>query len=184
VVEYCHRIADASSVPIVLYVRNDNFAAVEFDALLGHANIAGVKYAAAVVGRLADRVRAGARAGVPMICGLAEAFAAPFHANGAMGFTSGLVNVLPQLSVAVRDALRAGDYAAARARIDEIAEFEAMRTMHFNGCNVTVVKEAMGLLGMNVGAVRPPGTPALDAADRERLARFLRERGRETWRSA
>ena len=99
---------------------------------------------------------------------------AAVSAAGATGFTSGLVNLLPALSIAVRDALRAGDYAAAREQVRRIAPFEAMRAMQGNGCNVTVVKEAMRLTGTDVGPVRPPGTPALGKDDLESLRRLLR----------
>jgi 4-hydroxy-tetrahydrodipicolinate synthase len=49
-----------------------------------------------------------------------------------------------------------------------------MRAMQGNGCNVTVVKTAMGLLGTDVGAVRPPGTRSLAAEDIQMLTQLLR----------
>ena len=82
------------------------------------------------------------------------------------GFTSGLVNVDPKRSLAIWAALEAGDFAAARRLVDIIAPFEAMRTKFSNGANVTVVKEALMLLGIAVGPVRTQGLTALDAADR------------------
>ncbi len=115
------------------------------------------------IARLTDRIEVAAEHGVLMICGLAETWAPPFQAAGANGFTSGLVNVLPSLSLAVRDALHAEDFATARAKVRSIAPFEAMRAMQGNGCNVTVVKESLRLLGIEVGDVRPPGTVALSA---------------------
>ena len=56
----------------------------------------------------------------------------------------------------------------ARALIATIAPFEAMRTKHNNGANVTVVKEALMLEGSAVGPVRLPGLPRLADADRRR----------------
>ena len=91
------------------------------------------------------------------VCGLAEGWAAPFYALGTRGFTSGLVNVDPKRSLAIWTALEAGDFAAAKRLVDAIAPFEAMRTKFNNGANVTVVKEAMMLLGRAVGPVRTPG---------------------------
>ncbi len=75
----------------------------------------------------------------------------------------------PQVSLAIWKALEAGDYALARRTVDAIAGFETMRTRYGNGANVTVVKEAMGLLGMTVGDVRVPGLPALNAEERAQL---------------
>jgi 4-hydroxy-tetrahydrodipicolinate synthase len=44
-----------------------------------------------------------------------------------------------------------------RELVATIAKFEAMRTHFGNGANVTVVKEALNLLGFPVGRVRRPG---------------------------
>jgi 4-hydroxy-tetrahydrodipicolinate synthase len=65
-----------------------------------------------------------------------------------------------------------------------IAAFETMRTRYGNGANVTVVKEAMALLGFPMGPVRLPGLPALDAEDRARLAGILRDWGVLTTQAA
>ena len=108
------------------------------------------------------------------MCGLAEGWAAPFHALGARGFTSGLVNVAPERSLAILAALDSGEYAEARRLVAEIAPFEAMRAKYNNGSNVTVVKEAMALAGVPVGPVRAPGLVALEPADRARLAEVVR----------
>jgi len=95
------------------------------------------------------------------LCGLAEGWAAPFYVVGARGFTSGLVNVHPQLSLETHAALEKGDYAKARDLVRRIGGFEKMRTKFGNGANVTVVKEAMRELGKDVGNVRLPGHVAL-----------------------
>ena len=52
-----------------------------------------------------------------------------------------------------------------------------MRAREANGTNVTVVKEAMRLMGLPVGRVRPPGTPALSPAEVDELSKFLRGLG-------
>src|SRR5690606_5861704 len=124
----------------------------------------------------ADCVRATRGTNATWICGLAESWALPFYALGGKGFTSGLVNVAPELSLAVWRALEAGDYATARGYVDRIAPFEAMRTKYRNGANVTVVKEALRLRGAEVGPVRLPGLPRLEEADRAALGHML-----ESW---
>ncbi|WP_439576130.1 hypothetical protein [Phreatobacter sp.] len=53
--------------------------------------------------------------------------------------------------------------------VADIATFETMRERHGNGANVTVVKEAMALLGFRMGPVRLPGLPVLNAAERAEL---------------
>src|SRR5688572_18006984 len=173
-VEYNHAVAGATKLPVILYVRRDIFSDEEFSRLLDHPNIIGMKYAFPDAPKLAERIRACRPLGKIAVCGLAEPWAAPFQAVGAQGFTSGLINVLPALSVAVRDALARGDYEAARQACERIAPFEAMRAMQGNGWNVTVVKQAMRRMGLAVGPARPPATPELPQAFAPRLDEILK----------
>lgn len=172
-IAYVRAIADAVPLPIVLYMRNDNFETDELLELVDHPRILAVKYAVPDPIRLAGWLRLTAERQLLWVCGLAEAWAVPFSSIGAVGFTSGLVNVHPSLSLAVRDALTTQDYASARELIRKIAPFEALRAQDGNGANVTVVKEAMRLLGFEVGSVRPPGRPDLTPSARAELAEIL-----------
>ncbi len=166
---YFRAIADAVDLPLVAYVRSDAMGLADLLSVANHPNVVGVKFATTNLMLLAECVRSSDAGTAVWVCGLAEGWAAPFYALGARGFTSGLVNVDPARSLAVHAALEAGDYAKARTLVAEIARFEALRTRYGNGANVTVVKEALGLLGFPVGQVRLPGLPALDPADRETL---------------
>jgi 4-hydroxy-tetrahydrodipicolinate synthase len=74
---------------------------------------------------------------------------------GATGFTSGLVNVAPRLSVAMLAALRAADQPRATAAWQSIRVFEELHADDASADNVSVVKEALALLGL-APAVRPP----------------------------
>jgi 4-hydroxy-tetrahydrodipicolinate synthase len=168
---YFRSIADAVDLPLVAYVRSDAMGLADLLSVANHPNVVGVKFASTNLMLLAECVRSSDAATAVWVCGLAEGWAAPFYALGARGFTSGLVNVDPARSLAIHAALEAGDYAKARALVSEIARFETLRTRYGNGANVTVVKEALGLLGFPVGAVRLPGLPALDPADRQTLER-------------
>ena len=49
-----------------------------------------------------------------------------------------------------------------------------MRTKYNNGANVTVVKEALKLQGMNVGNVRLPGLPFLNSEDLSELKSVIK----------
>ena len=167
--DYFIALAEASELPLVAYVRTDQIGAADLARVATHPNVAGVKFATGNLMLLAECLRATQGHPVVWVCGLAEAWAAPFYALGTRGFTSGLVNIDPKRSLAIWAALEAGDFAEARRLVDIIAPFEAMRAKFNNGANVTVVKEALMLLGLAVGPVRPPGLVALDAADRERL---------------
>ncbi|HYD56043.1 MAG TPA: dihydrodipicolinate synthase family protein [Burkholderiales bacterium] len=174
-VAYNHAVAGATRLPVLLYIRRDVFSDEEFSKLLDQPNIVGMKYAFPDAPKLAERIRACRPLGKIAVCGLAEPWAAPFQAVGAQGFTSGLVNVLPQLSVQVRDALARGDYETARAACERIAPFEAMRAMQGSGWNVTVVKQAMRAMGHAVGPARPPASPELPSAFAKKLESLLGE---------
>jgi 4-hydroxy-tetrahydrodipicolinate synthase len=171
--DYILAIAEALTIPVVAYIRSDAIGVSDMLRVATHPNVAGVKFASTNLMLLAECIRASAGSRAVWVCGLAEGWAAPFHALGARGFTSGLVNVAPERSLAIWRALEAGDYSAARGEVDIIAPFEQMRTKYGNGANVTVVKEAMALTGHKVGPVRLPGLPALDGAERTRLSAII-----------
>lgn len=166
---YFLELADFSTVPVIAYVRSDSFSVADFRKLALHPNIAGIKFASPNLMLLSEVIRSTQDAPAIWVCGLAEGWAPAFYAMGARGFTSGLVNVFPERSHAIHQALEAGDYAGARALIDGIAGFEALRTKYNNGANVTVVKEALGMLGTDVGPVRVPGVVALNDEERSIL---------------
>ena len=167
--DYILAIAEALTIPLVAYIRSDAIGVKNLIRVATHPNVAGVKFASNNMMLLADCVRETEGSSANWICGLAEGWAAPFHALGARGFTSGLINVAPERSLAVWRALEAGDYDTARREVDAIAGFEKLRTKYGNGANVTVVKEALGLLGTDVGPVRLPGLPELNEAERAEL---------------
>ena len=167
--DYFLAIAEALEIPLVAYVRSDAIGVKDLARVANHPNVAGVKFASSNMMLLADCVRETEGSSANWICGLAEGWAAPFYALGARGFTSGLINVAPERSLAVWRALEAGDYGTARREVDAIAGFEKLRTKYGNGANVTVVKEALGLLGTDVGPVRLPGLPELNEAERAEL---------------
>jgi 4-hydroxy-tetrahydrodipicolinate synthase len=171
--DYIVAIAEALTIPLVAYIRSDAIGVKDLARVATHANVAGVKFASSNMMLLAECVRATQGSSANWICGLAEGWAAPFHALGARGFTSGLVNVAPERSLAIWQALEANDYDRARRLVDEIAGFETLRTKYGNGANVTVVKEALGLLGTNVGPVRLPGLPELNESERAELRKIV-----------
>lgn len=171
--DYILAIAEALDIPLVAYIRSDAIGVKDLARVATHPNVAGVKFASSNMMLLAECVRATQGSSANWICGLAEGWAAPFHALGARGFTSGLVNVAPERSLAIWQALEADDYDRARRLVDEIAGFETLRTKYGNGANVTVVKEALGLLGTNVGPVRLPGLPELNDSERAELCKIV-----------
>ena len=171
VVSYVARIAEAGQgLPVVLYLRNDNIGMQAIEDLCKIPGVVGVKWASPTPLRLAEAIRR-TDPSIVWVGGLAETCAPPLCAVGARGFTSGLINVWPEHSVAIHTALAAGDYPKANALIAQMNMFEELRAEEGNGTNVTVVKSALQLLGNDCGHVRPPGAWPLV----ERQSRQLRE---------
>lgn len=157
IVGYVSRIVEAAQdLPVVLYLRDDGIGQKAIAELCAIPNVVGVKWACPTPMRLADAIKDN-DPGLVWSGGLAETWAPAFYAVGARGFTSGLINVWPERSVAISQALEAGDYATARALIDGIASFETLRAEERNGANVSVVKAALQFLGDDCG---PPRLPA------------------------
>jgi 4-hydroxy-tetrahydrodipicolinate synthase len=169
VVAYVERVAEAGDgLPLMLYLRNDGIGLDTIERLCRIEGVAGVKWASPTPLRLAEAIRRCPEA-IVWVGGLAETWAPPLCAMGAKGFTSGLINVWPERSVAIHAALSGGDYPRANALIAGMAEFEAIRAEEQNGTNVTAVKAALQLMGLDCGPTRPPSAWPLTAAQAERL---------------
>jgi 4-hydroxy-tetrahydrodipicolinate synthase len=177
VVAYVQRIADvAQGLPVVLYLRNDGIGFDAIEQLCRIPNVAGVKWASPTPLRLAEAIRR-ADPRIVWVGGLAEVWAPPLCAVGARGFTSGLINVWPEHSMAIHAALAAGNYAQANGLIRTMNSFEELRAEENNGTNVTVVKSALRLMGQDCGHVRPPGAWPLTERQTKGLRSLLDEWG-------
>ncbi len=172
-VDYVRRIAGAAGLPVVLYLRDDTIGAARIEELTTIPGVVGVKWATPNVMLLAELIRRTRGRGLAWVCGLAEPWAPPMHAVGARGFTSGLINLLPERSVALLRALERGDLAAADAEVEALGEFEALRAKEANGANVSVVKAALAMVGEDVGPARPPAAWPLAPASEARLRALL-----------
>ena len=156
VVAYVQRIAEAGDgLPLMLYLRNDNIGLDAIEELCRVEGVAGVKWASPTPIRLAEAIQRSSP-DIVWVGGLAETWAPPLCAVGARGFTSGLINVWPERSVAIHAALEAGDYPQSMRLIRDIEGFEAIRAEEGNGTNVTGVKAALALIGEDCGHARPP----------------------------
>ena len=177
VVAYVQRIADAGQgLPVVLYLRNDGIGFDAIEQLCRIPGVVGVKWASPTPLRLAEAIRR-ADPRIVWVGGLAETWAPPLCSVGARGFTSGLINVWPEHSMAIHTALAAGDYPKANALIAQMSGFEELRAEEGNGTNVTVVKSALAMMGQDCGHVRPPGAWPLTERQSTELRRLLGEWG-------
>ena len=154
--DYLKAIADASgALPMMLYLRNDAIGTKAIAELCALPQVKGIKWATPNPLKLAE-AKAACDPDLVWVGGLAEIWAPAFYAVGARGFTSGLINVWPERSLAIHTALEAGDYAQANALIAGMKAFEEVRAEEMNGTNVTGVKAALLAMGRDCGPTRPP----------------------------
>lgn len=173
VVDYLRAVSDASGgLPMMIYLRNDAIGTSAIADLCAVPGVRGVKWATPNPQKLAE-ARAACDPQIVWVGGLAEVWAPTFYAVGARGFTSGLINVWPEHSVAIHTALEQGDYAAANALIDRMRVFEDIRAQEMNGTNVTGVKAALMAQGLDCGPTRPPSAWPLTPAQQAALDRFM-----------
>ena len=176
-VDYLCAVADASGgLPMVLYLRNDAIGTAGIEALCALPGVKGVKWATPNPLRLAEAIAA-CDPSITWVGGLAEIWAPAFYAVGARGFTSGLINVWPERSVAIHAALEASDYARARELIAGMGAFEAVRAEETGGTNVTAVKAALRAVGQDCGPCRPPSAWPLTEGQEARMRGFLSANG-------
>jgi 4-hydroxy-tetrahydrodipicolinate synthase len=177
VVDYVRRIADAGDgLPLVLYLRNDAMGIAAIADLCAIDGVVAVKWATPNPLRMAEAVAA-ADPRIVWVAGLAETWAPVLYAAGARGFTSGLINVWPERSMEIHTALESGDYAGARVLIATMSAFEDIRAEELNGTNVTAVKAALALQGLDCGPTRPPSAWPLTEAQSRRLKAFMETSG-------
>lgn len=179
-IEYHRTIAAAvPGLGVVPYLRDPRIGG-EHIAGLGALcpNVLGVKYAVPDAARFAAVARDAGLGRFVWIAGLAELYAPAYFAVGATGFTSGLVNVAPHISLAMLGALRDGDYGAAMELWERIRGFEELRAADSSADNVAVVKEALAQLGLCRRDVRPPSR-LLPPERRDRVAAAI-----EPWKAS
>jgi 4-hydroxy-tetrahydrodipicolinate synthase len=173
-VEYHRQIADAvPGLGVVPYLRSPRITGDRL-ARLGELcpNVVAVKFSVPNPVHFASVARDAGLDRYVWIAGLAELHAPGYWAVGATGFTSGLANVDPAISLAMLAALRQGDFPAAMKVWEDIRAFEELRAANESADNVTVVKEALAQLGLCRRDVRPPSSP-LPPEGREAVARAL-----------
>lgn len=176
-VDYYHRLAESTDMALVPYKRGP---ALSDDALIELSmveNVVGVKYAVNDVAGF-SRVVSESPGDVEWINGIAERFAPSFALEGAVGFTTGIGNALPETTLALFDALEDEDWERARALRDVIRPLEEMRTETGPNneldaaSNVPTVKHCMDLAGMYGGPAREPILD-LSEADEERAETYF-----------
>ena len=177
IADYIRAVQEAGGgLPLILYLRNDGIGTSAIAELCAIPGVLGVKWATPNPMALKAAIEA-APDHITWTGGLAEVWAPTFYAVGARGFTSGLINIWPERSVAINTALEEGDYAAARRLIADMQVFEDIRAEDQGGANVPGVKAALRLMGEDCGSARPPAAWPLTDDQMARLDAFMKQNG-------
>ncbi len=172
---YLRQISEASGgMPMMIYLRNDAIGTDNIRALCEVDGVKGVKWATPNPLKLAE-AKAVCDPSIVWVGGLAEVWAPAFYAVGARGFTSGLINIWPEHSMAIHAALEASDFELANRLIRAMKPFEDVRAEELNGTNVTGVKAALQAIGQNCGATRAPSAWPLTASQQQQMTGFLKQ---------
>jgi 4-hydroxy-tetrahydrodipicolinate synthase len=174
-VDYHQVIADAvPDLGVVLYIRNERVTGADIAALGDRCpNVIGIKYGVKDATQFAAVARDAGLDRFTWLAGLAEPYAPGYWAYGARGFTSGLANVIPALSLSLLGALRTGDQPGAMDVWELIRPFEDLRAAGGSADNVSVVKEALAQLDLCGRDVRPPSR-VLPDSERVAVGEILR----------
>jgi 4-hydroxy-tetrahydrodipicolinate synthase len=156
---YYRYVARRSALPVVLYLRSDRLSVDALCELAFETSVVGVKFARGDIDLLARVCATGARDSCVWVNGAAEMRAPLFLPLGLTGFTSGIANVRPDLSLAVHAALSDRDASALAAALTLIEPVERLRAAGNGKFNVAVLKELFRAAGTDVGDVRPPHSP-------------------------
>lgn len=161
-IAHYRRVADSSRIPVLLYsvpqFTGVSLESAEVAVLSQHPNILGIKESSGHVQRIAEMVDAAPRPFQVLTGSAAMLF--PSMAVGAAGAILALASALPELCVAMFDAVHSGDLR--RARELETHILPASKFIVSQG-GIPGVKYAMDLVGYRGGNPREPLLPASDA---------------------
>jgi 4-hydroxy-2-oxoglutarate aldolase len=157
-IAHFRRVADASPIPVILY-SVPQFTGVALEApevgvLAKHPNIIGIKESSGNVQRAAEMLAA-APASFQILVGSASMMF-PSTVLGTVGAILALASPLPELCVAVFDAVREG-------RLEKARELQSLilpsSRLIVSQCGIAGAKYAMDQVGYRGGLPRPPLQP-------------------------
>ena len=140
-------------------------------------NVVGIKYAHNDVAAFLA-LAAAVPNRVTCACGSAERWALPFSAAGRVGYTSGIANFAPALTLRFWQAL-GNDPLAAHGLWTDIVPLEEIRAADSSAFNVSVIKHVMAMVGLAAGPVRP--LSPLDAATSAAVTSILQGWDDDLW---
>lgn len=161
-VRHFHAVADASPIPVVIYVMAA-YTGVDLPVdtvveISQHPNIVGIKDSGGNAPKVAEMV-ARTPDDFAVLAGSANFLYAALCLGGTGGVLA-LANVVPDLCQEIVRAYHAGDHEAARAMQFRLLEPNAAVTTRYG---IAGLKAAMDMVGLHGGDPRPPLLPATEA---------------------
>lgn len=161
-VRHYHAIADASPIPVVIYVMAA-YTGVDLPVdtvveIASHENIVGIKDSGGNAPKVAEMV-ARTPDDFSVLAGSAN-FLYPALCLGGKGGVLALGNVAPSQCAQMRDLFEQGDHPSALSLQQKMLEPNAAVTSRFG---IAGLKAAMDMIGLYGGDPRPPLLPATDA---------------------
>jgi 4-hydroxy-tetrahydrodipicolinate synthase len=166
------RIADVCELPIILYQRRLDIMPVEHVIeLCRHEAVVGLKYAVDDL-QAFTRIAAAAGSEAAMVCGMAEDPCLDYLRAGAVGFSSGMANFVPRMSLSILEAYQKGNEEEAerlRVMMVPFEDFRGEDSARYSGSALHAAMEDVGLAGGPV----IPFVEDVSAEDRLRVRTLL-----------
>lgn len=149
------RIAGAAGFPVVLYQRRLDIMPADGVVDLCHRDdVVALKYAVDDV-QAFRRIADGAGAVCAMVCGMAEDPSVEYLQSGAVGFSSGMANFVPRMSLSLLSAFQRGDVEEAERLRRLMVPFEDLRGENGARYSGSALHAAMDYAGLAGGPVIP-----------------------------
>ncbi|HSE97541.1 MAG TPA: dihydrodipicolinate synthase family protein [Blastocatellia bacterium] len=169
------KVADHSPIPVLLYNVPQNTGVVidslAIASLAAHPNIIGVKDSAGNFAAIAETIRLAPKEFTVLTGNGGILY--PSLMMGARGAVLAVACAAPRACVELFEAVEAGHHAKARELQNRISPLSHLVTA---GLGVAGLKAAMGMAGLEGGAVRAP-LVEVEASDREKIRVVMRESG-------
>ena len=163
---YFRSVADQSKVPIMIYnwpqATGLDIPAEAVAALSEHPNVIAIKESSGSLEKVMQMIRE-VKPGFQVLVGSAPTLYPSFQV-GAVGAVLAFANAAPYATIAIWEAFRAREYAAAADWQNRIARAAVLVTTRYG---IPGLKHAMDLNGYYGGPPRLPLTPATPEAKRE-----------------
>jgi 4-hydroxy-tetrahydrodipicolinate synthase len=169
--DYYHAVLDAVSVPALVYKKDPLPSNALLLELAKHPQVVGVKYAWNQLHEFRTTVLAD-KQGIEWLCGSAERFAPYYMLAGSNGYTSGAGNICPHLTLAMHAAFSAGLHTEGMRYQQLILPIEDYRARQGDSFNITMLKHALKVAGIDFGKARPPQRQ-LTAAEEAEIEQLL-----------